>query len=185
MAIDVTGPNVGFHDLWQISILPLNYKYEKMEGLSPFSITLKPHNPLNYDPKWLKREKLVQAMGSGFDQYDAADMLQRWFDRLQLADNKKIMVLVHNWAWMRPWLINWLQPTQFAMTFHEWYRDLISVSLYANDCADAHIEQIPYPKSKFAYLCSTLKVDNDVQYDTLLAARSAAECYKHMIKRLF
>lgn len=185
--LETTGFNPKIHDIWQIAILPLDSDIRplKMEGLSPFYIDIKPDRPQNADPEAISKDKLEKVLKDGLDSELAQMLLEKWFNKLQLAINKKICPLACNWPFDRSFLIEWLGLLNFEAFFHPWYRDVLAASLYSNDRADVNAEPVPYAKSSLAYLCSTLKVENISPHDALSDCVATAEVYRLMLKQLF
>lgn len=186
-AVDIltTGPTPGVHDIWQITVLPLDNFYKPIKGgLIPFSMTMKPHDPDSYDKKYISQLQLAKAM-SGLDPFTGVDLFESWFKRLDLVEGKKIQVISHDWGAKASFLRHWLQPTNFDLHFHEWYRDLIPVSMYLNDNAEMNVEQIPYPKSKLSFICTRLGLPFTEGYDSLQNSVMIAQAYERIRKRLF
>jgi hypothetical protein len=183
--IETSGREIGIHDILEVCVLPLDNRYRPRKDIIPFSMLLKAWHPKMADPKLCDRTLLTNACLKGANPYHAADLLSEWFNKLNLAPDKRIMPISHNWMLVGAFLRNWLNNNGFDLIFHDWARDLIACSLYANDSADAHVEQIPYPKSKLGYLCSTLKVTNEKPGDALADCLAIAECYSLMLRKLF
>lgn len=186
-AVDVltTGPIPGVHDIWQLTILPLDNFYKPVRGgIPPFSTTLRPHDPGCAEKSHISQLMLAKAM-SGIDPFMGVDIFESWFQRLDLVEGKKLQVISHDWPVKSAFLRHWLQPTNFNLHFHEWYRDLIPVSMYLNDNAEMNIEQIPYPKSKLSFIATRLGLPFTEAYDSLENAVMIAQAYERIRKRLF
>jgi DNA polymerase III epsilon subunit-like protein len=187
VAVDVetTGLIPRLHEIWQVAVLPLDSTIKPLKGVIPFNLILKPNRPEDADPDSIPRKKLVDACLTGIDQDIAADMLYTWFEKLKLAFEKRLCPLACNWVYDRSFLMEWLGHTQFSAIFHPWYRDVMCAAQYANDRADHHVEQVPYPKASLKYLCSTLKVVNESPHDALSDCVATAEVYRTMLGQLF
>jgi len=133
----------------------------------------------------MTREQFVAVQLKGVEQEIAADLFEEWVERLQLPDNKRICPLAHNWPFDRDFLIAWLGRLRFNHLFDARYRDTMCCSLYANDRADAHIEQVPYPKQTLGSLAVRLCVDNPMAHDAMNDSMVTAEAYRKMLSELF
>ena len=83
-AIDVetTGFIPGFHDVWQIAILPLNSEIRPAPVI-PFYVDLKIKRPENIEPKAVKlnRTDFFQRQLRALDPWTAADMFDEWVQK--------------------------------------------------------------------------------------------------------
>jgi hypothetical protein len=183
--IETTGSVVGTHDIWQIAVVPLDSFYKPIFSPLPFTTILRPHNKEESERKYVSQENLSRAVLRGNDPYKAGDVFEKWFINLNLPDGKKIMPLAHDWCFKKPFIENWLFTGLYRSFFHDWYRDLIPVSLYANDSAEDSIEQVPYPKSLFSFLMARLQVEWKENADCMAHCVALAEGYKRALRRLF
>jgi DNA polymerase III epsilon subunit-like protein len=184
--IETTGLEPGFHEIWQICVLPLDSDLKPSKVILPFYMDLKPEMPENADPKAISREKLTQACLRGMNQYKAADMLVEWFEKkLGLAMEKRIMPLGCNYAFDQIFLRLWMGNKSYAQVFDGRYRDVMCASLYANDSAYFAQEQIPYSKNSLSWCCAALKVENTNPHDALSDCMATAEVYRLMLRKLF
>lgn len=186
VAIETTGPTAGFHDLWQVCVLPLDHNYKPVMTPLPFHTIMRPHEKDLFDPKFISQDNRIRAVGRGICPYKAGDVFGRWLEQFNLKEGKKIMPLTYDWADVRPFLQSWLTPDYFHLYFHRWYRDLLASSLHSNDAAEDSIEQVPYPKNNLSFVCHRLGVEyRETNTDCLMAAVAIAEAYKKSLRRLF
>ena len=119
----------------------------------------------------------------GGNTYDkAADLFDSWFQKLELAENKKIIPLAHFWPHDRAFLLDWLGQSAFNLYFDWRYRDLLTACVVMNDRADLAVEQIPYPKLDLGYICSQLRVERLSPHEALSDAVATAEAYRLLLK---
>lgn len=182
--INTTGPIVGEHEVWEISVIPLDNLYRMDKRFFPFNTTIRPENSNNADPRYVSKERLLKIL-KGLDPMTVIDLFEDWFSKLNLPDRKKIMVISHDWVLKSAFLRHMFQSTLFDLYFHPWYRDLIPVSLYLNDNADMNIEQVPYPKSNLTFLATRLGLPFEDKLDTLNNANTIAQCYERIRKKMF
>jgi hypothetical protein len=185
-AIDIftNGPDMKLHDLIEISILPLDSEIKPIgSGMIPFSPILRPKRSDKYldslQPNL--RTKTAEAMVIGIDPYDAADLLDKWFEDLGLASNKRIIPLAYNWPAIRPYIVDWITQKNFDAIFDYRYRDILTATLFCNDRADMKVEQIPYPKVDLQYLASQSKIERRSQWDTIADCAIIAEIYRRCL----
>ncbi len=187
---ETTGDRPGFHDLIQVCILPLGwdlkpiFKTKEGRSLTPFYCELKPRRLENYtnEPKLnVKREVLSKICLDGLDPDSAADLFMEWYEKLNLAVNKRISPLAQNWPFDREFLMDWMGRAQFGHIFDARYRDTMSAALFENDKADFRNLHYPYPKVNLAYLASQLKVEHQRAHDALQDCVVTAEVYRRML----
>lgn len=183
---ETTGFDVSRHEILQIALVPLDFKFDPMSGVLPFNMWLKPQRPQNIDPEALRVNKidLAHILRVGFHPDTAADHLLTWRDAFNLPPRKKLVPLGKNWAFDREFIKAWLGPTLFEDIFNEVYaRDLQHVAHFFNDVADQRAERYPFPKVKLSYIASQLEVEHAKAHDALGDCFITAECYKLLVKR--
>lgn len=193
-----TGTNEKEFDLLEVCCLLLNKKLEPDYDIMPFLTTLKPKKFTIEKHKELISEipdveesvknfickdynHILDSCVNGIDPDIAAELFLDWFEDLNLRENKTLMPICVNWAYGKPFLINWLSYPTFNYIFHPYYRDMMCVSLHENDKAGWLDNQTPYPKNHFQFLCSQRRVprEGNRAADNAL---SLAELYKKMLK---
>jgi DNA polymerase III epsilon subunit-like protein len=186
--IMTTGSNPKQDSMVQICILPLNSEIKPHKGILPYYVDLIPKRPESIDwenlPRYITRDTIFKCMNRGVDPYIAADRFELWFEKIKLKHGKKLHILTHDWIDKQAFLKDWLCLSSYYDIFDYRYRDLVSAALFANDLADFHCTQIPYPKQNLAFLCSELKVEHERSMkDTLQNCISIAEIYRRMLRR--
>lgn len=184
---ETTGDKVGFHDLVEVCVLPLDSELKVYKGVIPFYVELKPRRPENCHPDVadieIHRSRLCHAQIHGLDPDAAADLFDEWYMKLGLKVNKRISPLAQNWPFDRGFLIDWLGLLSFNRYFDARYRDTMVAALFENDKADFHAESYPYPKVNLKYLASCLKVETIRMHDALQDCLVTAEVYRRMLSR--
>ncbi len=186
---ETTGLDPSFHEIIQIAILPLDSNFEQLKGILPFYLCLKPEYPERVNPEAMKVNKLslAEIMTRGIDKMKAADMLENWFKKLGIKNNKyggenKIMPLGQNYGFDRGFIQQWLGVEQYNTYFDYHYRDLMHAALYLNDKAGMHAEKVPFPKVNLQYIATTLKIETDRAHDALQDCLTTSRCYKQLCK---
>ena len=184
-AIDVetTGLKPGFHDIWQVAILPLDSNIKPLKSVLPFYMDIKASNPDRIDSKAIKlpRAEFARRQQSAIESFSCADLLDEWFDRLKLPLYKRIIPLAQNWPFDRSFLIAWLGILSFEHLFFPVYRDTMAAAAFISDLTDFKSEKILFTQHNLAFLCARLGVQNAKAHDALQDAIATAECYRRML----
>lgn len=187
--IETTGLNVDDHEILEIALIVLNAQYEMEKSIRTFNLGMKLIKPLeNIDEKYVKfnRVELSQLINRGIDKGTAADLLEKWFLELGLPDGKKLQPLVHNWSFVRPFLVDWLGPLNFSFIFDDYVRDLVSIAHFCNDREGFNFGiRYPYPKQNLSYIASQLKIENPSPNRALSDAWTIAQCYQGMLRHAY
>lgn len=180
VAIQTTGPDAQKHELLEIAVIPLNEKCEiKKKGL-PFNVMIKPEYPQRAEYN-IPNDYLMHVCKVGFDKYDAADLFEKWFYKLELKDNKRIMVLAHDWAFKRDFIKEWLQPTAFSTCFDTRYRDTQAIGLFYNDYFDRLAEPCPFPKVALSYMSAMRRIDYNKINNVIDECDTVVKLYRNLI----
>jgi DNA polymerase III epsilon subunit-like protein len=184
-AIDVetTGLRVRHHEIWQIAILPLGPDIRPLKQYVPFYQNLKVQCPENIDPDALEvsKTRFADMQLRALDPFDAADLLETWFERLKLPIKKKILPLAQNWVFDREFIREWLGIETFDYIFHHRARDAMVAALFMNDLADHKNIHVPYPIVSLKELGYRLHVKNEKPHDALQDCITTAEVYRKML----
>lgn len=162
VAVQTTG-----HEILELCVVALTSTCDMDKNILPFNVLFK----IEYLDKCeanINYNLLMKAAREGMDKYEAADLFDKWFEKLNLREHKKIMVLTHDWAAQRNFIKDWLQPTAFDTYFHNQYRDTQVLGLHYNDRYDVHNELCPFPKVKLSYMCSQLKLEYTKRLPTVV-----------------
>lgn len=181
--VETTGLQPFFHDVIQVSVLPIDSEFRPIEGVIPFYTEMQPRRPQNIDKKAMSVTNLAlsRIMQTAMDADRVADLFEEWYSKLPLPHNKCLVPLAHNWPFDYCFMLDWLGWSNMQRYFHGHYRDLMCAGLYENDKAAFNIQAYPYPKHGLAYYCSQLKVENQKAHDALFDCLATAECYKRVV----
>lgn len=192
-AIDVetTGLDPFIHEIIQICILPLDSNCNVRKDTYPFYIEIIPEFPERRDAAAMSvhNRSLTTIMQRGHDKEKAKDLLVEWVDKLNLPLTKggnyrcKIMPLWHNGKFDYCFILGWLGVELYGELFHGLDRDTMHTSLFLNDKAAAHAEDVPFKKNKLSWLANVLDVEDDPTHDALQDCVATAEVYKRMISQ--
>jgi DNA polymerase III epsilon subunit-like protein len=185
-AIDVetTGLDPKKHEIVEIAIVALDHKLERMKGVLPFHHYLKPiRRPENIDEDAMRVNKIDLAWLklNGSDPWLVQDLLDRWFQELNLAPGRKIMPLGMNWPFDRGFIQDWLGPASMDSIFNTLYRDLEGFALFMNDRSDFHAIKCPFTRYKLRDMARFLGVTQEKAHTAIEDALVLAECYKRLM----
>jgi DNA polymerase III epsilon subunit-like protein len=185
---ETTGLDPYWHEIWQICILPLDSNFNPRRDIVPFYIDIKPECPerIKMEAFKLNRKSLLRALQTGFDPQKAIDLLQEWFDKLNLPVTKfntpkNIIPLGQNFTFDKSFMVKWLGQDLYSTFFHYHYKDTMLAANYLNDRAAMHAEKVPYPKVGLTYLCNLLKVKRERSHDALQDCLATASVYRKLL----
>ena len=181
---ETTGLDPEKHDVIQLAILPLGPDMKPNKNYLPFNMHIRPDHPETVDPKAMSVNKidLNWIMQHGIDSFQAADLLDEWFDKLNLPINKRILVIGQNYCFDKAFLQQWLGALSYDRLFHYHYRDTMVSALYLNDRAALFGEAPPFGAISLGRLANKLQVENLRAHDALEDCKMSAECYRLMLQ---
>ena len=184
-AIDVetTGTQAGFHEIWQVAILPLDSRIKPAQDILPFYLDLKVIYPERIDPKAIKLPKgeFARKQQRAIEPFTAADLLDDWFDRLKLPIYKRICPLAQNWPFDRSFLMAWLGVEAYEHLFSPLYRDSMTAAIFHSDLCDFRSDKIKFVQYNLQYICQKLNIVNQKQHDALQDCITTAEVYRRLL----
>jgi len=182
--VETTGFLAGYHDVWQIAVLPLDSDIKIIKGVIPFYMDMAVKRPENIDRKAVSltgRLSFAQRQQRAVDPWTVAEMFDDWFQRLKLPVYKKIVPLASNWPFDRSFIIDWIGNETYQQLFHGQFRDTMVAATFLNDLASFRAEKIPYPHVGLKALCARLGVKNAKPHDALQDCIATAEVYRRLI----
>lgn len=159
--IETTGHILEFHEICQISIVPIDYNLERVRGILPFHCDICPRHidRINTKTMSVTMDKMKRITTHGLKDYIAADLLEKWFDRFELNRKKRIAPLSYNWPRLYSYICTWLGQDGAEYVFDYRYRDLLPMSLFLNDYYDRRIDNVPFAKNDFYYLLTSFNIE--------------------------
>lgn len=183
-AIDVetTGREAGFHEIIQIGIQPLDSNVQPIDQPRPFYTTIRPEHPERAERSASAVHRLdYMELKHAPDKWKVADLLDDWFQKLDLPFRKSIVPLAHNWAFEAGFLKSWLGLESFNHFFHPHPRDSMLLALSLNDRVVMQGGEAYFARVSLTRLCRQFKVLNETPHDALSDARAEAAVYRRLI----
>lgn len=186
---ETSGFKAGYHDIIEVAVVPLNADLRPMPNVIPFHTIIRPK--LRYPDSWdsgaerVHGLKLEYVLMHGVLPERAADLFERWVEKLELPVNKKLAPLGKNWGFDRGFLEDWLGEKSFNAIFWHRVRDLSPLVLALNDQAEFEGKRCPFPQTGQEEIRSRLKIPPRQAHRALDDALILAECYRAIIRQDF
>lgn len=160
-AIDIRrgGEDADNSDLLEVCFLPVGPSYKLSSEFKLCQIKMRPSWRVDTKVARVSKEHLDEFTKSPFDAVTGFSIFERWFATLDLREHKKIIPLVWDWARIRPFLVNWMGPINFAHHIDENVREARSVLNFINDRADISGQKIEFVAPKFSQFLSKNRVE--------------------------
>lgn len=179
--IITTGPTPVEHDIAEIGVIPLTYRWERDKRYQFVDFKIRPRYPENNVN--LSKERLNVCLEHGLEHFSSGTLFIKWFENLKL-DGKRLQVLGFNICSFIPFLIDWLGPANYDAIFFPYYRDLQAAALYCNDYSVWKGNLAPYPKPNLTYLMNVNETRLENKHDVMTRCLMFAEAYKRMTVRI-
>jgi len=184
---ETSGLKVGYHEILQIAIIPLDNNIDHAKDKPLLDIKIKPTHwhRIDYEAMKVTKIQLMEICDTGLPAVKAADLLMYWFEeRIKLPERKRIIPLGYNCsAFDMPFIQEWLGQESYSRCFHGHARDVMTVCNFLNDLSDFHAEQTPFSELKLRSVCNALgiEIDNSRTHDALYDSIITAKCYKKLL----
>lgn len=178
-----TGNNLLCHDICQIIVLPLLNDLTIDKSVIPFCMRMyAPTQCVDYAQSDLGIKALSECNALANQPLVCSDLFSKWFDKLKLKHNHRIMPIAYDWATLSPFVRKWLGE-EFEVYFDYRSRSLLSGALTLSDRLFYQGEQAPVQKYDLNYILKDLGAptrDGTLQETAL----NIASAYKALIKQI-
>jgi DNA polymerase III epsilon subunit-like protein len=183
---ETTGLLSGYHEITQISVVPLDNEFEVSKVYPYFSFYILPKHFDRYSEDAQKKTKITQEFLelNGLDKYRVADLFDDWFESLQLPEGKRILPLAYNFAFDKPFIEHWLGLETYSQFFFGLYRDPMVVVTLLNDLAAWHGRLTPFAEGGLKKVCNRLDIEYSNHHEALSDALACAKVYKKLVQML-
>jgi DNA polymerase III epsilon subunit-like protein len=183
---ETTGLDPGYHEIIQISIIPLDSNLEPRKDIPLFDICMRPDYPDRVDYKALEvsRQRFEDIMQIGISQERGMELLLEWFQRLKLPMNKRLIPVGHAYATHDDRFIkHWLGQALHSEIFHFKCRDTLVVGNFMNDLAEFQCKDTPFVKMRLTAMAVALGIEviESQAHDALYDANLTAQVYRAML----
>lgn len=185
---ETTGVKPGWHEIIQISFIPLDERIEINKNLPMFDLLIKPEHPERIEPNTPGQDTIKRAIETGHDKWIAVELFEHWFDSLQLAEKKRIVPLAHNYYFDRSFYMEWMGYESYNHFIDSRCRDLFVVANFLNDYAEFNAMDYPFPNNlRLKTVAKKLGVDVDDSrlHDSLYDSWIATQAYKKAVTIFF
>lgn len=191
MDVETTGLNPGFHEVYEIAIIPLDADFKPDRRYKPLDIMIMPDFPDKIDWSGIaacgNKKRLERAQAQGLTIESAHSLINRWFEGLQLI-GKKIAPLTHNGIFDMAHLRSFLGQLTFDYMINtSQTRDTMYLARCINDLFDQKVQNFPYPKVDLKYLCLCTDIDSQKYgktHQAFIDALLTAEIYSAQMAHL-
>lgn len=184
--IQTSGPDVGKHEIWQVALITATLDLSPKYSPAPFNVFMRPEKS-NLDVEQGSISQFAfdyreACLLQGVDQFEAAEALLTWKEKVVAREEKRIIPICYDWAQKKPFLVEWLGHKTFDLIFDGEVRDPLPMLCAVNDRAYFCNEKLPYPKPWLErFVWSTMKIVNPNKYDALQDADAVIKVYKKLI----
>jgi hypothetical protein len=182
--IETTGFKPYYHEICEIAIMPLDSFFRPNKKIMPFHFEIAPRHPDRIDKETMtvSDKRMLHYKAYGTDSFKAGDAFGEWFDRIGFLPGKGIIPLAYDWPKIRPFIYNWLGPFNADTSFNYRYRDILSTANFLNDYYDFKINNCPFPKVDFQYICSSVGIPRPKPQEPLTDCKIIGEVYHAMLR---
>ena len=167
----------GYHEIIQIAVIPITPEFDRYRGMDPFIRQIAPDFPERADPDASKVHGLdVKYLAENArSQDETVDDFINWFNNLDLAYERKLIPIAHNWQFESTFLKPWLGCELFDRIFQANACDSMAAANFLRYMAHMQGRPVPFDKVSLEYLCKHFGITNpkphDAYYDALCGAR--------------
>lgn len=181
---ETTGPDPDRHEIIQIAFVPLDHNLEPVETIRPFYSNIAPMHPETADPESTRVHKLdldwLRVHAPSQDRVQ--DNFLKWVEGIELAFDRRLVILAHNVSFEVKFLTKWLGQRGYDSIFNNQVRDSMSFAAGLNDMAFQRGRKPLFDRVALGWLCNHFAVVNDHAHDALADSIAAAKVYKKLLQ---
>lgn len=182
--IETTGADPFTHEIIQVAFVPLDTNYEMLKGVRPFYTDVRPLSPETADPA------ATRVHGLGMDELvthaphpdRVLEKFEKWVEDLELAFDRKLIMLAHNGSFEVKFLERWFGPAFFNKAFNACSRDSMLAAIAVNDHAVFHGRRPPFERVSLPWLCEHFGINNPKAHDAFADATAGALVYRNILQ---
>lgn len=179
---ETTGLNPDWHEVVQIAIVPLDYKFDPLPGIRPFYRKIRPEHPERFEPEAMKTNRLaMDELKTASEKHEIIESLQRWWDALGLPLGRTIVPLAHNASFELMYLRKLLGDSHYHKLFHFHHRCSMQTAIQINDKCFRRGLKKRFDSVGLEYLAAEFKIHNPCAHDALNDALVGAQLYPRLL----
>lgn len=188
---ETTGLDPNFHEMIEISIVPIDSYFNVRQDVIPFDILIKPDYPERIDKAAMKKNKieLDKIMEIGYDNIKAMDMFIEWAEALPFrytrgGNRKKILPLVFNGlAFDIPFIKQWLTLDLYNEYFTYQVRDIYAIVQFISDSQDWANDRQTFNHFDLDSMCKKMCIEFDKSHRALDDAVKLPKLYRKLLEK--
>lgn len=180
--VETTGLVVGYHEVVQIAILPLDPNLDPMD-VSPFCLKMKPAYPERASARAMQVNALsLKDLENCPTHSQGADIFFEWAAGLNLPLGKKMLPICHNAIFDVPMTQLWLGHEAYGANFGKGARCTMGMAMAENDSAAWKARPIPFSSTGLKALCKKFAIKLEGHHDALIDVLATAKLYKELLR---
>lgn len=180
--IETTGLILGFHELIQICILPLDANLEPMDTV-PFYRNVRPYFPERASKIAMKVNGLaLEELELAKTPEETVDDLSEWFQMLGLPTGGRLVPLTQNAPFDIPRVRYWLGEPEYERMFSRRGVDTMFSARYINDKCAWQNRPLPFSEYGLKSLCNKFGIVLDNHHDALADCIATAKVYRELLQ---
>lgn len=174
----------GWHEIIQIAIIPIGPNFERFEGIDPFIRLVAPKHPERADPDASRTHGIDvdELARTGRSQEDTVDDLTHWFNNIDLAYERRLIPIAHNWQFEATFLKAWLGCALFDRMWQANACDSMAAANFLRYMAHAQGKPVPFDSVNLEYLCKRFGIINEKPHDAYFDALCGARLFGKLCK---
>ena len=182
--IETTGSDPNKHEVIQMAFVPLNPDYEMIKGIRPFYTDVRPLTPETAQPAATRVHGLnIDDLCTSAPHPDRVrEKFYNWVQNLELAFDRKLIMLAHNSAFEVKFLNVFFGPEYYETIFNACTRDSMCAAITVNDHAVQHGRRPPFERTSLPWLCEHFGITNPKAHDAFADATAGALVYRNILQ---
>lgn len=169
----------GWHEIIQIAVIPIGTNFDRYDGIDPFVRLIAPNFPERADPNAAKVHgiNVDELAKTGRSQDDTLEDLVHWFNNLDLAYERRLIPIAHNWQFEATFLKAWMGADMFDRMWQANVCDSMAAANFLRYMAHAQGKRVPFDAVSLPWLCKHFGIVNDKPHDAYYDALCGARLY--------
>jgi len=182
--IETTGTSPGYHEIIQLSLIPLTPSLQRDESRSVFDEYITPSYPHRIDP----RATPVHGLSCEFLQehgnpiHKVIDWLVDWLEMQELPVGRRLIPIAHNWRFEDNFLTQAMGDGLRGSMFHPHVRDSLRAATMLRDAFPWLDMWEDLHSLSLSSLCNRLKIANKKPHNSLYDAEATVQLYQRLMQ---